>query len=1138
MMAKSFRSSFRRARSIALRAILGSTAGVAAFSACSETSGPNTISVPTGVSAVFVAPTSARVTWTANPASEEVVSYNIYRNGVKVSEATASPFVDTNLEEQKTYSYSVSANGPDGAVSERSAEGAGATVAVPDQTAPRVLDNLPAAGATVPTSTSPITATFSESVDPATVNASSFTVRVTATGAQIAGAVTYNATTRAAEFRPSSALPPSTGFTVTITTAIRDAAANALQSAHTWNFSTRDEVAPTVVSVSPTAGASSVPVNSAVQVTFSEAMDATSITSSTITLSGPGGSIAGSVSYNAASRVATFTPSAALANSASYTVTVTTGVKDAAGNALAAPFAASFTTAAVVDATAPTVITPISPANAATGIALATAVTAVFSEPMDPATISSTTVTLRATTSGAAVSGSVAYNSAARTVTFTPSSPLAAGTNYTFSITTGARDLAGNALATAFSSTFTTVAPSDVTAPTVVSTNPASGAGGVGVSSTVSVTFSETMDPATISSSTITLAPSGGSAVAATVSYNAGSNTATLIPSSPLSNSTTYTLTVTTGVKDAAGNSLASAFTTSFSTAAAVDTTPPVVATVTPANGAGGIAVSTTVIAGFNEPMDPATINTSTVGLRTTSSGAVVSGAVTYDASARTVTFTPSSPLAAGTDYTFAITTGARDVTGNALASAFASTFTTVAPSDVTAPTVIANLPANGATGVSPTIIVTATFSEPMDVSTINSNTFLLRNTSTGAQITGIVTWNPGTNTAGFNVQAPLSNNTQYTATITTGARDVAGNPVASEFTFSFVTAVPADVTAPSVSSMSPSSGSNGVSVNTSVTVTFSEPMDAATINTSTITLTPSGGSPVAASVSYNAGANTATLTPSAPLANATGYTLTVTTGAKDVAGNSLASNFSGSFTTTAPSDGVAPSVTGVNPANRAANVSSTSPVTITFSEAMNAGTLNTSTIQIASTATGEVVPGSVSYNAGNNTATFTPSEPYKNHFSYSVTVSTGAQDVAGNGLSSTFTSCFTPVSGGGAAISMTGFWSADDACREVHWHITLDQTGNTISLRSSSAGTANSRVTALNETGQAILGGTFVDVSSVTGTVSGTTITMTISIATGRTFNFVGSFSATGNGNPWITGVISGSTLPPVGITFERQGP
>jgi hypothetical protein len=107
------------------------------------------------------------------------------------------------------------------------------------------------------------------------------------------------------------------------------------------------------------------------------------------------------------------------------------------------------------------------------------------------------------------------------------------------------------------------------------------------------------------------------------------------------------------------------------------------------------------------------------------------------------------------------------------------------------------------------------------------------------------------------------------------------------------------DVTPPAVTATTPAGGATGVGVATAVTATFSEAMDAGTVNGTTLRLaTTAGGTPVAASVTYDGASRTATLTPSAPLAAGTAYTATATTGLEDAAHNAMAADHTWSFTT------------------------------------------------------------------------------------------------------------------------------------------------------------------------------------------------------------------------------------------------
>jgi hypothetical protein len=109
-----------------------------------------------------------------------------------------------------------------------------------------------------------------------------------------------------------------------------------------WSFTTADITPPTVVRTSPRDGATGVAVTTKVTATFSEAMDATTITVDSFTLDG----VAGRVAYNSSTYTATFTPSANLAYSTTYTATLSTAITDVAGNHLASVYTWSFTTGA------------------------------------------------------------------------------------------------------------------------------------------------------------------------------------------------------------------------------------------------------------------------------------------------------------------------------------------------------------------------------------------------------------------------------------------------------------------------------------------------------------------------------------------------------------------------------------------------------------------------------------------------------------------------------------------------------------------------------------------------------------------------------------------------------------------------
>ena len=115
------------------------------------------------------------------------------------------------------------------------------------------------------------------------------------------------------------------------------------------NATTQDTTPPTVSATSPASNATGVAGDSVITTTFSETMDASSITTATFLVSDGSGNIGGVVSYSGTT--ATFTPSGNLPDSTTYTATIAMGGRDAAGNGMTADYIWSFTTGAAPDAT-------------------------------------------------------------------------------------------------------------------------------------------------------------------------------------------------------------------------------------------------------------------------------------------------------------------------------------------------------------------------------------------------------------------------------------------------------------------------------------------------------------------------------------------------------------------------------------------------------------------------------------------------------------------------------------------------------------------------------------------------------------------------------------------------------------------
>lgn len=246
-----------------------------------------------------------------------------------------------------------------------------------------------------------IVAKFSQPLDPNTVSAATFSATIGFTA--INGTRTVSASERGPNtlvtFVPSSPFPANSSVTVAITSGIKNTLGeplllNSLSSATFSTGAGPDTGAPSIVQINPPNGVLTAGTNSIVTVEFSEPMDATTVTTTTFSLT------AGGVPVNGRVKVATgprgpntraiFTPDQLLGETMTYAVVVGTGMTDTAGNPLAATFNSSFGTGSGIDNFQPSVVS-VSPQSGMTGLPLNICVTVRFSEPINPLTITSTT---------------------------------------------------------------------------------------------------------------------------------------------------------------------------------------------------------------------------------------------------------------------------------------------------------------------------------------------------------------------------------------------------------------------------------------------------------------------------------------------------------------------------------------------------------------------------------------------------------------------------------------------------------------------------------------------------------------------------------------------------------------------------
>ena len=418
-----------------------------------------------------------------------------------------------------------------------------------------------------------------------------------------------------------------------------------------------------------------------------------------------------------------------------------------------------------LDTTAPTIVSTDYTHDNNTFVS---AVHVTFNDIIDHSSIDNTTFNIK-NLSGSLISGVITTvdNSTSTKVTFTPSVDMSLSNNYTGTLKTSVKDLAGNGLAT--DQTWNFINRSDTTPPSVSSTSPADNATRIAVNALVAVTFSEKMSSTTITNSNFYLQDSSSNTISSSVSYSG--TTATLTPSSNLSENSTFTSTVTTGVTDIAKNALASNYSWSFKIG---DFTAP-------------IAAEVAEVTSYTNDNTPSYTFSSTETGTITYGGSCSSPTTTTNLGYNNTTTIVLNSLSDDTysDCTIKVT----DSSGNAGNTLTITSFTV----DTTAPTISSITPADNTTWVDVSSSLSVNFSEPMKASTLTTNTSNTNCSGTfqvsSDSFSTCVKMSSGPSASNSNqtfTLQPLDNlshKTKYKTRLTTGAKDLADNPLSSDYT-------------------------------------------------------------------------------------------------------------------------------------------------------------------------------------------------------------------------------------------------------------------------------------------------------------------------------------------------------------------
>ncbi len=313
------------------------------------------------------------------------------------------------------------------------------------------------------------------------------------------------------------------------------------------------------------------------------------------------------------------------------------------------------------------------------------------------------------------------------------------------------------------------------------------------------------------------------------------------------------------------------------------DSQAPSIPWVSPLAGATGVSRTAPIVVGFDQAMDKPSAEAA-FSLKRTSNGAAVPGSLGWFGNA--LIFLPAKPLDSATGYTASEGVGAKDPAGNPLSAPKSWQFTTA-----TQPLITNVVPAESATEVLPNGYVVVAFDTAMNKASAQA-AFSLKRSSDGAPVSGSFGWyGGGAYVLIFDPASDLAPATQYTATVSTAAKDSAGHPLPVAKSWKFTT-----TNRPIVNYLYPADGATGVSRASLVIPFFNKAMDKPSAEAAFTLKRTSDGATVPGSFGWYG--NALIFAPASPLGANTQYTATIAGTAKDLAANTLANPTSWRFTT------------------------------------------------------------------------------------------------------------------------------------------------------------------------------------------------------------------------------------------------
>ena len=675
---------------------------------------------------------------------------------------------------------------------------------------PQVLEVSPAENALEVGLNAAIVLSFSERLNPLTLDEQALTLLDTVSGRTVAVNRELSADGRRVTLTPKLPLIAYHLHSVQVsyTAPLFDQAGQRMP-VKKWSFTTgmlSDVDAPSIKARSIDEGAMNVPVNSRLSFMFDEALSPFSVPGS-VRVQAQGIDIAGRIELANDQRRLTFIPLQALANDSTYEVVID-GLYDYSGNRVASSSSQFLTSHdATLDVLSPSVT--IMPANGTQGVGVNAPISLSFNEAIDPTTLDAG-ILIQATGMGSRVAGHFSHQD--RLVSFHPDAPLPGNARIDVRVN-GVLDLAGNAAVS--SSQFVTGTAMDTVPPTLLAISPNDGALDVGQQTPMVLTFSESLKQSTVSDKSVGLFVDGR-LVRPSISY--GGDNRSIVLNYSLPSSSLITVLLTSDIQDLSGNPLPDT-TRVFATAAYSDTRRPSIVSSFPGYGAFNVQTKNKIVLYSSESLQTSTVNNA---FHVSQNGRLVEGHLQSLGDAQSWVFTPTQPWATEATIEVFLDSTALDLAGNSLIS-FQSLFTTAEDPRFKSPYVVATNLDDGI-ALPMNTVIDLQFNEALDPGSTHHSTLVLHDVATQTQIPVEVDLLKAGRLVRLQPISALSPG-EYAVGIRRGLKDATGveSEQLGDYNWYFTVAASEDIKPPRIEGLSPGDGMSNVGSNSRIGMRFDE---------------------------------------------------------------------------------------------------------------------------------------------------------------------------------------------------------------------------------------------------------------------------------------------------------------------------